>query len=295
MIKQWLIPLFLLVCGIGAGPAFCSGTRLTGTVSDPEGRPIAGLPLWIVTATTTAYEDYPPSATTGPNGSFKILGLTPGALDLHACGEGYLQQSVTVRSFDEPVHLVLQPAATLSGRVVKPDGAPLAEVEVFAFVRNSLDPDAPAAPWTPCRRSQWATTDAAGSFTAGPLPAGLYELRVKTDDLLFGAVSDVRSAAGEVTEEIEIRLVSLRAGALAGRVLDRTRAPIAGAHVTAKTETSYKTATSAADGSYRFENVGHGRITLRVKAPGYKGFERETELDSAETWLDLFLDVPKIP
>jgi hypothetical protein len=293
--RSLLSVLCLLLCGIGTGPVFCSGHRLAGSVSDPDGRPISGLPLWVVTAETPEYEEIPPAATTGPDGSFEILHLASGEIDLHACGQGYLQQSVTLRVPGEPVHLILQPAATLSGRVVKPDGAPLAGTEVFAFVKNSLDPDAPAAPWTPCPRSQWATSDAAGLFTVGPLAPGLYELRVKTDDLLFGAVHDARATAGELTDGIEIRLASLRAGALAGRVLDRARAPIAGAHVTAVTETSYETATSAADGSYRFENVGRGRITLRATAPGYEGLERETELDSAETWLDLFLDVPEVP
>ena len=292
--RSLLSVLFLLACGIGVSPVYAGGSRLTGTVRDPDGRPIPDLPLWAVTRLTEEYEEYPPAAVTGLDGSFETLHLPSGKVDLHACGQGYLQQAVTVRSFDEPVHLTLQPAATLRGMVLAPDGQPLSGIEVFAFIRNSFDPDAPAAPWTPCPRSQWATSDAAGFFSVGPLAPGLYELRVKTDDLLFGAVSDVRAAAGELTRGMEIRLASLRAGALAGRVLDRARTPIAGAQVTAVTETSYTTAVSAEDGSYRFENVGHGRITLRATATGYENFERETELDTAETWLDLFLD-PDVP
>src|SRR6185436_2519634 len=72
------------------------GEALRGLVTDPEGRPLANFPLWAVTELTEQEGAPPPSTTTEPDGSFVISHLPPGAFDLFACGQGYLQQFVTV-------------------------------------------------------------------------------------------------------------------------------------------------------------------------------------------------------
>jgi hypothetical protein len=46
---------------------------------------------------------------------------------------------------------------------------------------------------------------------------------------------------------------------------------------------------AAADGSYRFEQVGRGHLTLQASASGYEDLQRETEVTSTEARLDLVL------
>jgi Carboxypeptidase regulatory-like domain len=181
------------------------GEALRGLVTDTEGRPLAGLPLWAVTEATEQAGSPPPSVTTGPDGTFEIPHLPPGQIDLFSCGPGYRQVQIVVRFFDEPLHLTLEPAATLRGRVLGPDGRPLAGVNLHSEQDGSTTLGCGTL-WTPCAPDSTAFSDAEGRFEIGPLAPSWYNLRAQKDGLQTAVLPKLRAPAGVPVEGIEIRL-----------------------------------------------------------------------------------------
>jgi len=251
------------------------GDDLRGLVTDPEGRPIAGVPLWAVTELTERGGAPPPSATTGPDGAFVIPHLPPGVLHLYACGPGYLHEETTVRYLDEPVRLTLEPAAALRGQVLGPEGRPLAGVRLSTVTSGFLtSPN--GALWTPCAESWSASSDAEGRFEVGPLEPDWYDLTAEADGMRTGAIENLLVQAGETVEGIEIRMQledgdgapgeSREVVTVRGRVVGPDGAPIERALVRAAMfgiQTS-----SLADGSFALRFPRRG-TTLQVNKPGF--------------------------
>lgn len=146
-------------------------------------------------------------------------------------------------------------AATLSGQVVDPDGAPIEGVTVVAYDT----------------RLNYATATSAvdGTWSMSSLPAGRYRLRgLPADDApwadRFGpdtwsfCDADVWTVGDhDVVDGAELELPL--GGSLAGRLLDADGAPVAGADVlvygtSTRTELVYRLTTTDADG--RFTAVG---------------------------------------
>jgi protocatechuate 3,4-dioxygenase beta subunit len=252
------------------------GEALRGLATDPEGRPIAGLPLWAVTELTEEEGAPPPSATTGPDGTFVIPHLPPGTLDLYACGPGYLQQMIAVRFLDEPVHLTLEPAAMLRGQVLDPEGRPLAGARLTAdqsgFVTLSC-----GALWTPCAPQSSASTDAEGRFEVGPLAPGWYDLHAAADGLQPGVLEMLRAPAGKPVEGIEIRLQpgeknddsspgkSRELLPVQGRVVGPDGAPVEQALIAAFGAQTW----SLPDGSFELRLPPGEAMEIQVNKPGF--------------------------
>ncbi|HKH44314.1 MAG TPA: carboxypeptidase-like regulatory domain-containing protein [Thermoanaerobaculia bacterium] len=265
------------------------GEALRGLVTDPEGRPIAGLPLWAVTAQMEQEEIPPPSATTGPDGTFEIPHLPPGELELLACGPDYVQQSVTVRFLDEPVLLTLMPAATLRGQVLGPEGRPQEGVSVFAQQIPAFSPGvlSPRSLRLFCGWNSSANTDAEGRFEIGPLAPGWYDLGAQADGLQPGLVAKLRAPAGEPVEGIELRLQretgEKDAAAdkesellpVRGRVVGPDGAPVERAQVLADPGMAW----SLADGSFDLR-LSLRDTVLTASKPGFAQFQEQ--IDPAE-------------
>lgn len=86
------------------------GVRLTGMVTDRDGRTVAGHPVeasfhW------RSGGPRPKVVRTGPDGSFALEHAPSAGVVLDACGEGYVARRVVVEHPEEPVHLTVEPAA----------------------------------------------------------------------------------------------------------------------------------------------------------------------------------------
>jgi hypothetical protein len=71
MTKRWLVALFLISgCTFALAASRAAEPRqpgpLAGTVTGPDGRPVAGVPLWAVISSDQWSRDRPLSAVSGP-------------------------------------------------------------------------------------------------------------------------------------------------------------------------------------------------------------------------------------
>jgi hypothetical protein len=300
MRKRWIVLLWLfpLVAGAVQGAETAGGVTpftLTGTVTDPEGRPVAGLSLWTVAlAEQRGKRDLPPSAVSGPDGSFSIPGLPRGRIDLHACGLAYLPVVRSVWFTDDPVHLEVEPAMMIRGQVLDEDGAPVAGVHLSVTESLNLWPgEHPPIPiWSPCPPSGAAESGADGRYEIGPFAPGEYDLQVELADFelapeeprhlrIMDEVSvdpfDLRlkrlgGRKGSLTSEDEtpVDLVLMRdAGwtTIRGRVAEPDGAPIAGATILLLHKDVE--VRSAADGSFEIQLSSQEPEELFVSKEGF--------------------------
>jgi hypothetical protein len=141
---------------------------VTGRVIDAAGSPVAGLTLRFQMPNSTRRT----SATSREDGSITCGGLHE-TIDCDMSVDpddkahaGFLvsPNSVSPRSA-EPVTFTVGPPATARGRIVDSSGAPVANWSIW------LLPTAGGSEYG-------ARTDAEGRFTAKPLPAGRYRVKV---------------------------------------------------------------------------------------------------------------------
>lgn len=242
------------------------GALLTGIVTDPEGRPIPGARIWRRQGLPGAGAAPEPATATRSDGSFRLPASIEGE-EIVLCAEGFFKAVAAAGWTDEPVHLTMQPAATIRGQVFGPDGSPLPGARVFP-VRAGDEPrcyfqeEGP-----PCPSAELADSDSEGRFVLGPLSPGWYWLRVNSPGLQTGIKKAIRAEAGTVVEGVEIRLPE--GVAVTGRVLDPEGLPIPGAIVGVVGETEDAWTETDDDGSFRVEAFEAGEISLLLRARGY--------------------------
>ena len=226
------------------------GRRLTGQVLDPQGRPLAGVPVWAMDATVPSFADadgdpgLAPSAVTGPDGRFELAGVAPIVfVDVRASGYK------AVRTLDlpstPPRKIVLDPAlpslrtpssdvvllrgVTISGRVFAPDGSPAAGTRIYA----GQDGRAPET-----------RSDAAGRYRLTGVQPGTRELRAEHPEL---GEARRRLLAKPGAHRLDLTLDGQRERAVSGRVTGPGGEPLAGVQVEASDLTTY----THQDGSFR--------------------------------------------
>lgn len=144
-------------------------TRLTGTVRDERGNPVAGAQVIMVSGELGGEGEKRVAAQplTDGEGGFALRGLPPGPLILHA-RKGSLSSDMVVHTVAEgregpPLQLVLRPKRELTGRVVSPAG-PVAGALVIALGEVGGEPEA---------LTSKTVSDGAGSFALA-LDQGAY-------------------------------------------------------------------------------------------------------------------------
>lgn len=288
MVKRWLALLSLLTLAPGVSQA--AGT-LTGKITDPFGRPVAGISLWAMAPSDHKGVDLPPSAVSGSDGSFSIPGLKPDRIDLYACGRGYLHEPVTVSSLGEPVHLEVRPAAMVRGQVLGPDGVPMAGVRVYAR-DGSWRPAFPGRhplhePWSPCRPPKMAESAEDGGFEIGPLPPEEYTFQTYSSGLVQKEPPFLRIDGEGGSEWIEIRLQ--HDGSRKGWVFDTEGVPVEWAGVTVRQKKGEPRTYLSETGGLLHFFADPGLIRFRVEAEGYEVFKGTLEIKDDETPVEFVL------
>jgi protocatechuate 3,4-dioxygenase beta subunit len=246
------------------------GMELAGRVRSAEGRPLPGVAVTLTEdggafgSTIPAYfviannkeEGW---ATTDSEGRFSAR-VHPAVHHLAFRGGGVAPR--VVRGYDprrgEPLEVVLEPAATLSGRVVRPDGRAVPDVAISLTQPESTNPES-------------ATTGADGRFEVKDLAPGAYELTAMQEKLGVNEKRPVQvPAAGW-------QLVLEATGAVRGHVVDAaTRQPVKGfqAWVNWPAEPGgsaggQHTEVEDATGAFSFADVPAREVSVRVSAEGY--------------------------
>jgi hypothetical protein len=246
------------------GPGQGAPGQVSGTVLDAaERKPIPGVD---VTFGNLLGES---TATSGPDGRYTVT-LAPGSYRVVAMAEGLLGAPGT--RFDlrpgksvDGYDILVTRLAALRGRVIDHGGGAVAGARVTFKARLGGKPIG-SAETAPIGE---ATSDDGGGFTI-EVPAG--------DVKLIAEAGDVRGQAlvggvvpGQEPPEVIIRLDA--GSAAAGLVVDRARAPVAGAEVRitvlgADGPVSERTVTSDDAGRFRFDRLPRGKASLEARGPG---------------------------
>jgi len=263
----------------GVEVVLAAGRTVTGTVTDADGRPVAG-------ATVTAARQRPEarlgepapaeaSATTGPDGGFELRDLGLGRVDLMILAKGLAPARVPGVEIGAagagsaaPVelgNLRLESGQLIAGRVVDGEGRPLSEVAVEL---HRLEQPPAGEHYRP----EQAVSDKDGGFAFHDRPPGAYQLRASEEGLLVAWSERLQTPLPSPVELV------MRPGAtLAGRVVDAAGVAVAGARVYALSGWGgYPGVRTSTDGQGRFELAGLGpvRYSIDVEAEGFQHPER---------------------
>jgi hypothetical protein len=256
-------------------PAEREGTAsVSGRVLDDLGQPLGGAHVFI----TDDDAKLPFSATSQPDGTFRIDKLPKGAYQLGAAKEGHLgayfvqapprwgvtnvivESGATLSGLD----VRLPRTASVEGTVLDADGAPLADHEVRARAIGRASGEATVSGTVGVARS-----DAKGHFTVDHLDAGEYAIvvrpRTPPNTVLFypGALklSDARTltlARGEQRRDVVLRVPQSATTTIEGTVTYAGGSPPARLDV----QILDADATLALGEDRTVETDAHGRFTI---------------------------------
>lgn len=276
-----------------------SGSAIEGQVTDTRGRAVEGAEVqahsemglpdlgWV-----SLDEPPPPDARSGPDGRFRIDDLERGR-----------RYSLSVRHPDhphehipgvetptaEPVVIELQPARTLTVRVVGPDGEPVPDAEV-----NTVHATGPGG----FSSGPLGRTDSAGELRKSDLKPGLLDLRVtargyrdtwwKGIQLPQDRDPDPVTVTMERGSVLEVRARDGEGNPLAGvRVLVHPKVPAEGMVFRGP----FDRLTTDGDGLVRIDDLAPGEHTVSGSIPGAgRSAEATVRLGSETARVDLLFE-----
>ena len=289
--------LDLVVTHPGYGPASAPGVavptpsplrivlrptaRVAGRVIDADGKPVAG-------ATVGVFEDArgfsssrsmgadPKQEIADDEGGFVFADVPPGAFGLSA--EAPRHQSAELRGLEvKPgqelagVEIVLPAGAAVEGRVLSPEGSPVANARVAVAEASRGG--------TFSFSSQRAGTDADGHYRIEGIAPGPHTLQAQAEGYRR-AVRDVE-AKGE-TRGVDFQLD--RGLEVSGRVIDTAGNSFAGAVVfLAGTVHDSRVTDSQEDGSFRIAGLDNGQYSLRASPRGLDSVSADGSAETAVT------------
>ncbi|MFI5181819.1 MAG: carboxypeptidase regulatory-like domain-containing protein [Thermoanaerobaculia bacterium] len=259
----------------GAVISLRRGAILTGVVSSGE-TPVAGAQVTVSPGSRN--DEAPPRslagpswswprATTGPDGRFRVAGLSPGDYALTVLATGFARETrdhLTIGEEGGPASLAitLSAEAAIAGSVKSRRGRGIEDEEVQARSAETAVP-----------RVETARTLPDGSFRIDGLRAGeTYNVRLSPAFPAAPWKTVVAPAEG-------VEILSAGRGRIAGRVFDSGGTPIPEFEVVAESDRTtgsfgwvspVRQEVSSDDGQFTLENVPAGLRQVRVVAKGYQ-------------------------
>jgi protocatechuate 3,4-dioxygenase beta subunit len=216
---------------------------------------------------------------TDEQGRFELTGIEPGKLVLRASAPGYLAGEARVEAVagqaPEEVRIVLRTGAVVTGKVVGPDGAPVAGAEVRVVQGSREDMFFSFG-------ESGARSDGEGVYRLAGIEEGRRSIAATHQDFQR-TVKELEVRAGE--NRLDLRLG--RGYPVSGRVVDSGGRPVADARVSLDEpgfgfdSDDSQLAASGADGSFQFPSVAPGTYTLRARKEGYAPAELPEPLQVA--------------
>ncbi|MEM1415500.1 MAG: carboxypeptidase regulatory-like domain-containing protein [Myxococcota bacterium] len=248
-----------------------AAVAIAGRVVDTEGQPVDA--AWVrarrsdagPVATRPLHPEV--AALTDAEGAFVLRGLDPGAHDLEVRAAGHAREASRVDAPAADVRLVLGAAAGIRGRVVDPEGAPLA---AFAVVV-----DAVIGPVERSLREVREVYADDGRFEVGGLGSGPFEVRAIAEGHAPSApvAVDLRPGSWREVGDVTLRSSGRIRGVVRGGPEGRTRLEDARVSLEGRgTDGALavrREARSDQGGNFVLEGVGEGPRSLTVAAPGH--------------------------
>jgi protocatechuate 3,4-dioxygenase beta subunit len=268
------------------------GVALEGSVVDTAGKPVEGAAIHVAETVDTSFPfplpvgDEEPAALSGSDGFFRVEDLRGGStVSLTVLRTGYVAgeaKGVQVPA-ERPVRIALQQVGAISGRVVDPDGDPVAGASVRVdtgrfMMRTTAFP-------------MMDRTAADGSFRIAEVTPGPIDLVADASGWQTGSVAGLELRGGEEKRGIEIRLEP--AAILRGRVLAPSGRPLPDAQVMVAPEDrqrGFHSATTDAEGRYELDSLPPGLRTLEASHPDHGSARRQVEVRVGETSFDFTLE-----
>ena len=271
------------------------GYVLAGSVKDKEGKPVEGAEVTLNQSVTmtggragnmvsfSSIQSVRPRGETDFEGRFGFKGLSAGDYDVTVSKSGYtrsVSNGVKAGEGSAPLEVVLNPGASIAGRLVQPSGLPVTGYSVTARPASAgsntgmiLGP----------RANNFAQVDPDGGFLLeGLTPGTAYDLSI------FGA-GEFRGEPkkkGVVAPAADVEIEVAARGRIAGRVVDAASgAPVTefeAAYAPARGgggivvrmgtggENDRRTPFSSPDGAFAFEDVPPGNFDVTVWAKTYQ-------------------------
>jgi protocatechuate 3,4-dioxygenase beta subunit len=271
------------------------GFVLSGAVKDKEGRPVEGAQVALNRSVTmqggragnmvsiSTSESVRPQSETDFEGKFGFRGLSSGDYDVTISKAGFTRHVANgIKAGDgaTPLEVVLNPGASIAGRLAQPNGQPVTGYSVNAR------PSSPAGAGSPglmgARGGAMVPTDPDGGFVLeGLIPGTAYDLAIFGPGEFRGDAKkkSVVAPASDVGIEVAAR------GRITGRVVDAaTGAPITDFEssiaparsggmvlvVRGPGESDRRTPFSSPEGAFVFEDVAPGNWDVTVWAKTYQ-------------------------
>lgn len=256
-------------------------SALTGRVRNLAGEPVA---TFLLVATLDSGAVFLPGETRrercqDPEGDFVLRGLENGKWKLQAAADGYGAMTpvevVLPRAEATPVELVLAPAATISGKVLDPQGLASAGARVTLQSNPLLRAQRLRAD-TPDPETLSADD---GTFRLDGLNAGSTTIHATREGFAASEPVSVETSPENPASGIVLRL---RAGAVVtGEVYRADGKPAGGAKVIAQSSGMLDMSMKSADGAglFRFEHLAPGSWTITALL---EGSELDTQGSQAE-------------
>ena len=222
------------------------GAVVSGRVSTADGEPAPGARVSAFSAEGTV------QTLAAGDGTYRLAGVEPGERTVEATLEEgpWASRSLTVVPGDNRLDLTMDqgsPRQEIRGRVLGPDGGPVAGAAVLAT------------------GSARTFSAADGSFLLAVEDNRDYEIWAEKERFAAGRAETAVHVAGAPVAGVEIRLG--RGGSLTGRILGLDREELARASVDVDLVSPFQ-ARAAVDpqGSYRVEDVPPGEWTVTARA-----------------------------
>ncbi len=245
------------------------GQTMTGTVSLPNGQPVANALVTVYDAWGIPHE----VTSTSSDGAYSVV-LPPGNDTVNVTigtFQGLSQQGTNVLAkilVQVPNAVGLNPDAS---PLVRPIVLKAATVEGFVYwntANNSsyvngvdtLVTGANVTLWGPGLARITTTTDASGSYLLANVPPGVYNLSItyRGGNFTQGQVN-----TNATTNSITNKTIALQAGRVTGHIVDLSGAPVSGATVTASDDRGIvSTTTSNFSGGFIVTNLGPGNYSI---------------------------------
>ncbi|MCH9646954.1 MAG: carboxypeptidase regulatory-like domain-containing protein [Deltaproteobacteria bacterium] len=216
------------------------GAVIEGWIVDPELRPVPRADVRIGDKSSQSQDD----------GHFRLTGVALGhhLLEVEHRHFNASRLEVEAGTGTPPWEIVLQPAVAVSGKVVNPDGLPLAAVEIRLENENSSG------------LGQSASSDTNGRFHFPAVADGRHRLRAhRAGYVALDSEMEVTIEGVSVTG-VEVRLQA--GGTLAGQVLGLDFEQLAGVRVVAEGVRKSQAGEVDYEGHFRVENLSPGDYRL---------------------------------
>ncbi len=280
------------------------GERLHGYVVDGEGLPVEGAEISVAEAGGPKMmmmvgpggppRDEKPAAVSDPSGFFQLEDLSPTATyDISASRGGYLGGNAAGLQLPrtEPVELKLEPASDITGKVLDPEGNPIAGANVNMTRSTSIEMGGSAMQMMMMSSEE---TDSEGVFLFEDQRPGTVSLAATASGWQEAKLQDIEVPKGE---DLSVDLPLKPGSIVEGRIFAADGRAAIGARVSKVQEGGQGMRMggmggSPSDGSgyYRLEGLVPGTVSIEATHDDYPRVVKDIEVKEGLNALDLHFE-----